>query len=168
MIPVKSGKIIFLSVKIDITVFKGLGYIYIYRRLYDFSGINLNRKTVFYRTSCTCKIMFPFYNCSTVTDSFFHCFIMTDNISYSGQKHTRQYRTIDIKRDSKTKTPSQKAESIGRSIQITSHRHTESDRRRKSVSQIQIRQCEHNIQFGSLFSQTSVSCFSIPKNIFYN
>jgi hypothetical protein len=36
-----------------------------------------------------------------------------------------------------------------------------------SVSQIQIRQCEHDIQFCSLFSQTSVSCFSIPENVFH-
>lgn len=42
-------------------------------------------------------------------------------------------------------------------------RHNKSDQQRFSVSQIQIRQCEHNIQFGSLFSQTSG--FPISKSV---
>ena len=43
---------------------------------------------------------------------------------------------------------------------------TGSDRQRFPVSQIQIRQCEHDIQFGGLFSQTPISCFSISKQSF--
>ena len=42
-------------------------------------------------------------------------------------------------------------------------RRTESSLNRKSVGQIQIRQCEHDIVFGSLFSQTSISCFTISE-----
>lgn len=36
------------------------------------------------------------------------------------------------------------------------------------VSQNQVRQCEHDIQFSSLFSQTSVSCFSVLKLLLDN
>ena len=45
---------------------------------------------------------------------------------------------------------------------------TESSLNRKPVGQIQIRQCEHDIQFGGLFSQTSISCFAISEQSFYN
>ena len=54
-----------------------------------------------------------------------------------------------------------------RNIQFFTQRHTESDRRRKSISQIQIRQCEHDILFSGLFSQTSVSSPAIMKDIFH-
>ena len=40
---------------------------------------------------------------------------------------------------------------------------TRSDCRATPVSQNQVRQCEQHIQFGGLFSQTSVSRFSIPE-----
>lgn len=53
-------------------------------------------------------------------------------------------------------------------VRLSAARHTESDRQRFSVSQIQIRQCEHDINFGSLFSQTSISSFTIPKNILHH
>ena len=36
------------------------------------------------------------------------------------------------------------------------------------VSQNQIRKCEQDIQFCSLFSQTSVSCFSEAQLLLYN
>ena len=45
---------------------------------------------------------------------------------------------------------------------------TESSLNRKPVGQIQIRQCEHDIQFCSLFSQPSISCFAISEQSFYN
>ena len=54
-----------------------------------------------------------------------------------------------------------------RNIQFFMQRHTESDRRIKSVSQIQIRQCEHDILFSGLFFQTSVSSPAIMKDIFH-
>ena len=48
-------------------------------------------------------------------------------------------------------------------VQLLPQRRTESSRQGFPVSQIQIRQCEHNIIFCGLFSQTSVSCSSIAK-----
>ena len=54
-----------------------------------------------------------------------------------------------------------------RNIQFFTQRHTESDRRRKFIIQIQIRQCEHDILFSGLFSQTSVSSPAIMKDIFH-
>lgn len=55
------------------------------------------------------------------------CVHQSHNLPTKHLHELGQHRIIDIKRDSKTKTPSKKAESIGRSIQITSQRHTESD-----------------------------------------
>ena len=48
------------------------------------------------------------------------------------------------------------------------HVRTDSDCQARSVSQNQIRKCEQDIQFCSLFSQTSVSCFSEAQLLLYN
>ena len=48
-------------------------------------------------------------------------------------------------------------------VHFSSAGRTESSRQGFPVSQIQIRQCEHDIQFGGLFSQTPISCFSISE-----
>lgn len=55
----------------------------------------------------------------------------------------------------KTQPPQkQKAQ---RYVHFSSAGRTESSRQGFPVSQIQIRQCEHDIQFSGLFSQTSIS-----------
>ncbi len=41
-------------------------------------------------------------------------------------------------------------------------------RQAKPVSQNQVRQCEHDIQFCDLFSQTPIACFSKSKLSFYD
>lgn len=48
------------------------------------------------------------------------------------------------------------------------HERTDSSCQAGPVSQNQIRKYEQNIQFCSLFSQTSVSCFSETKLLLYN
>ena len=63
------------------------------------------------------------------------------------------------------KTPGKNAESIDL-CPIIAQRRTESDRQGFPVSQIQIRQCEHDEVFGCLFSQTSVSCLTIAEKLF--
>ena len=45
---------------------------------------------------------------------------------------------------------------------------TDSSRQAGPGSQNQIRKCEQDIQFCSLFSQTSVSCFSEAQLLIYN
>ena len=45
---------------------------------------------------------------------------------------------------------------------------TDSSRQAEPGSQNQIRMCEQDIQFCSLFSQTSVSCFSEAQLLLYN
>lgn len=51
---------------------------------------------------------------------------------------------------------------------IFRRKRSELDRQARPVSQIQIRQCEHHVQFCSLLSQTSVSCLSVPEDTFYH
>ena len=63
------------------------------------------------------------------------------------------------------KTRGKNAESIDL-CSIIAQRRSESDRQGFPVSQIQIRQCEHDEVFGCLFSQTSVSCLSIAEKLF--
>ena len=46
--------------------------------------------------------------------------------------------------------------------------HTDSSCQARPVSQNQIRKCEQDIQFCSLFSQTPVSCFSETQLLLYN
>jgi len=46
---------------------------------------------------------------------------------------------------------------VWKSFRLPFARHTESSRKARPVSQNQIRQRKHDIEFGSLFSQTSVS-----------
>ena len=67
-----------------------------------------------------------------------------------------------IYRDKEKAHPSLKL-NTHRYVQFSSAGRTESSRQGFPVSQIQIRQCEHDIQFGGLFSQTPISCFSISE-----
>lgn len=71
----------------------------------------------------------------------------------------RQHR---IYSDQKKTQPTQKLKAQ-RYVQFSSAGRTESSRQGFPVSQIQIRQREHDIQFCSLFSQTSISCFPISE-----
>lgn len=48
------------------------------------------------------------------------------------------------------------------------HERTDSSCQARPVSQNQIRKCEQDIQFCSLFSQTSVSCFPETQLLLYN
>ena len=71
----------------------------------------------------------------------------------------RQHR---IYRDKEKAHPSLKL-NTQKYVHFSSAGRTESSRQGFPVSQIQIRQCEHDIQFGGLFSQTPISCFSISE-----
>ncbi len=71
----------------------------------------------------------------------------------------RQHR---IYRDKEKAHPSLKL-NTQKYVHFSSAGRTESSRQGFPVSQIQIRQCEHDIQFGGLFSQPPISCFSISE-----
>ena len=74
-------------------------------------------------------------------------------------EYLRQHR---IYRDKEKAHPSLKL-NTQKYVHFSSAGRTESSRQGFPVSQIQIRQCEHDIQFGGLFSQTPISCFSISE-----
>ena len=78
---------------------------------------------------------------------------------------TFQYRQHRINSDKEKGHPVQKL-NAQKYVHFSFAGRTGSDRQRFPVSQIQIRQCEHDIQFGGLFSQTPISCFSISKQSF--
>ena len=63
----------------------------------------------------------------------------------------------------KEKTQSTQKLKAQRYVHFSSAGRTESSRQRFPVSQIQIRQCEHDIQFSGLFSQTPISSFPISE-----
>ena len=71
-------------------------------------------------------------------------------------------RQLRIYRDKEKAHPSLKL-NTQKYVHFLSAGRTESSRQGFPVSQIQIRQCEHDIQFGGLFSQTPISCFSISE-----
>ncbi len=77
-------------------------------------------------------------------------------------KYIIPFRQHRIYRDKEKAHPSLKL-NTQKYVHFSSAGHTESSRQGFPVSQIQIRQCEHDIQFGGLFSQTPISCFSISE-----
>ena len=81
---------------------------------------------------------------------------VSPSITYSNYRQHRIYS------DQEKTQPAQKLKAQ-RYVQFSSAGRTESSRQGFPVSQIQIRQCEHDIQFSGLFSQTPISSFPISE-----